>query len=65
MFAREEKEVVLHKLNIEKIYLEEQLCEEKERAEYKNDRQDVIRLLEDNLKKVNTTIKKIKVAEER
>ena len=65
MFTVKEKEVVLRKLNIEKNYLEEQLCEEKVRAEYKNDRQDVIKLLEDNLEKVNTTIKKIKVAEEK
>lgn len=65
MFTVKEKEVVLRKLNVEKNYLEEQLCEEKVRAEYKNDRQDVIKLLEDNLEKVNTTIKKIKVAEEK
>ena len=65
MFTVEEKEVVLRKLKIERVYLEEELLEEQERAACGNGRPEILKWLEDQLAKVNDTISKVNLAEEK
>ncbi len=65
MFTVEEKEIVIRKLKIERAYLEEELLEEQEMAVCGKSRLEVIKWLEDQLAKVNDTISKVNLAEEK